>query len=119
MKNRKKGFSLVELVIIIAIVAILIAVLAPSLMTYTERSRSQKDATTMDEVVNAVQLAMADQKCYDEMIKYSCSNNFITYKKSIGKLICRYFFILSYQFIHSPKSAKGTKICAPSASLHP
>lgn len=79
-----KGFSLVELVIVIAILAILIAVLAPSLMTYTERSRAQKDVTTMDEVVNAVQLAMADQNCYDEMIKYSCENNFITYTDSSG-----------------------------------
>ena len=83
-RHKNKGFSLVELVIIIAILAVLIAVLAPSLMTYTERSRAQKDVTTMDEVVNAVQLAMADQKCYDEMIKYSCSNNFITYSDSSG-----------------------------------
>ena len=83
-KKINRGFSMVELVIVIAILAILIAVLAPSLMTYTERSRAQKDVTTMDEVVNAVQLAMADQDCYDEMIKYSCDNNFITYTDSSG-----------------------------------
>lgn len=83
-KNKKRGFSLIEIVIVIAILVVLLAVLAPSLMTYTERSRAQKDVTTMDEVVNSVQLAMADQDCYDEMIKYSCDNNFITYTDSSG-----------------------------------
>ena len=64
---------------------VLIAVLAPSLLSYTERSRAQKDVSSMDEVVNAVQLAMANSDCYDEAIKYSCDNNFITYTDSSGR----------------------------------
>ena len=82
--KKKKGFSMVELIIVIAVLAVLIAVLAPSLLTYTERSRAQKDESAMSEVVNAVQLAMADQNCYDEMIRYSCTNNYITYSDSSG-----------------------------------
>ena len=85
MIKNKKGFSLVELIVIIAVMAVLIAVLAPSLLSYTERSRAQKDESSMDEVVNAVQLAMANSDVYDEAIKYSCSNNFITYTDSSGK----------------------------------
>ena len=78
----KKGFSMIELIVVIGIMAVLLAILAPSLLQYTEKSRAQRDDTTMDEVVNAVQLAMSDQKCYDEMLMYSCTNNYITYTDS-------------------------------------
>lgn len=47
MKNKKKmnnkGFSLVELIIVIAIMAVLVAVLAPQYMKYVERSRNSTD----------------------------------------------------------------------------
>ncbi|MBP3475589.1 MAG: prepilin-type N-terminal cleavage/methylation domain-containing protein [Lachnospiraceae bacterium] len=46
MKERKmnnKGFSLVELIIVIAIMAILIVVLAPQYLRYVERSRNSTD----------------------------------------------------------------------------
>ncbi len=83
--NINKGFSLVELIVIIAILAVFIAILVPSLMQYTENSRAQKDASSMDEVVNAVQLALADQDCFDEMLHYSINNNYLTYTDSSGE----------------------------------
>ena len=84
MLKNKKGFSLIELIVIIAILAVFAAILAPSLLQYTENSRAQKDVSAMDEVVNAVQLAMADQDCFDEMLLYSCTNNYLTYSDSSG-----------------------------------
>ena len=83
-KSKNNGFSLVELIVVIAILVVFAAILVPSLMQYTENSRAQKDVSTMDEVVNAFQLAMADQDCYDEAIKYSCTNNYLTYSDSSG-----------------------------------
>ena len=74
-KNVNKGFSLVELIVVIAIMAVLTAVLAPSLLAYVERSRAQKDDSAMGEVVNAVMLALADQNVYDEVLFYTCKDN--------------------------------------------
>lgn len=41
-KMNDKGFSLVELIIVIAIMAVLVVVLAPQYLKYVERSRIQQ-----------------------------------------------------------------------------
>jgi prepilin-type N-terminal cleavage/methylation domain-containing protein len=66
-KHRKftqgnKGFSLVELIIVIAIMAALISILAPQMLKYVEKSREAADATTMDEIFKAAQVAVADSE---------------------------------------------------------
>ena len=43
IKNKDKGFSLIELVIVVAIMAVLIAVLAPQFIRYIEKSKQGKD----------------------------------------------------------------------------
>ena len=80
----KKGFSLVEIVVVVAILIVFLAVLAPSLLRYTEDSRAQKDMSAADEITNAVKLALSDSNCFDEMYQYSIDNNFITYSDSSG-----------------------------------
>ena len=52
MKNNK-GFSLVELVITIAIMAVLIAILAPLFVKYVEQSRRSRDIQTADRIREA------------------------------------------------------------------
>lgn len=55
-----KGFSLVELIIVIAIMAILVGVMAPQLLKYVERSRQSKDVQAVDTVHTAVVTALLD-----------------------------------------------------------
>ena len=55
-----KGFSLVELIIVIAIMAILIVVLAPQYLKYVERSRNSTDLQSVTEFKDACEIYAAD-----------------------------------------------------------
>lgn len=60
MKNNNKGFSLVELIIVIAIMAVLVGVLAPTYMQYVEKSKKSNDVSTVDTIINAIEIAAID-----------------------------------------------------------
>lgn len=55
-----KGFSLVELIIVIAIMVILIAVLAPTYLRYVERGRNSRDIQNATAISDAIQVWAAD-----------------------------------------------------------
>lgn len=55
-----KGFSLVELIIVIAIMAVLVGVLAPQFLKYVERSRKATDVDNIQSVITAIQVYAAD-----------------------------------------------------------
>ena len=55
-KLDNKGFTLVELIIVIAIIAVLAAVLAPQYVKYIERSRQGVDANSLSEVLHNVEI---------------------------------------------------------------
>ncbi|MCQ2976254.1 MAG: type II secretion system GspH family protein [Bacteroidales bacterium] len=59
MKNNK-GFSLVELIIVIAIMAILVGVMAPQLIKYIEKTNVSADVQVCDTVRQAIQTAYMD-----------------------------------------------------------
>lgn len=72
-KKNNKGFSLIELIIAIAILIILTGMLAPQFMKYIEKSRVAKDMQTLDTVYTAVQGAIADEEAYKDLSKKMAS----------------------------------------------
>lgn len=59
-ETANKGFSLVELIIVIAIMAILIGVLAPQFLKYVEKSRQSTDMQSVDAIVSAIEVYAID-----------------------------------------------------------
>lgn len=64
MKKNNKGFSLVELIVVIAIMAVLMVILAPAMLRYVEKTRVQKDESAISEVANAAELALGEESVY-------------------------------------------------------
>lgn len=60
-KMDNKGFSLVELIIVIAIMAILIGVVGSQVIPYIEKSRVSKDKNVVDTCYTAFQAAVAKE----------------------------------------------------------
>lgn len=66
MRKRKqkalnnKGFSLVELIVVITIMAILVGVMAPNLFRYVEKTNVAADIQLADSVRTAIQVAIMD-----------------------------------------------------------
>lgn len=76
LANRKKdnkGFSLVELIIVIAIMAILVGVLAPQYLKYVEKSRRSADLDQLDSVYTACTTAASDADITDAPVSSGSS----------------------------------------------
>lgn len=59
-KDNNKGFSLVELIVVIAIMVVLIAVLGSTILGYVDKSKYSKDITALDSLNTAVKTFVAD-----------------------------------------------------------
>lgn len=82
MKN--KGFSLVELIIVIAIMAILAAAIAPALIRYIDKSRKADDLTAGGTINSAMSAALANEDAYDELQATSNTVLFAVAKNTIA-----------------------------------
>jgi len=59
VKKNNKGFSLIELIIVIAIMAVLVAIIAPNLTKYLGESKHNADIANMDTVKEVIEQACA------------------------------------------------------------
>ncbi len=62
LSGEREGFSLIELIIVIAIMAILIGVVALVVLPYLESSRESTDRAALNEVATAFKSAASDPK---------------------------------------------------------
>lgn len=61
-KRNNKGFSLVELIVVIAIMAVLVGVLAPAFLGYVEKSRKSTDINSIDNIMQTMNAVAAEGK---------------------------------------------------------
>ena len=64
-KTNNKGFSLVELIIVIAIMAILAGAIAPALIKYIDKSRKSNDVSSAKTIKTAVETALGTEDVYE------------------------------------------------------
>ncbi len=59
-KKNNKGFSLVELIVVVLIMAIIAVALAPQVMKWVDKSRQATDVSNYDALISVAQLALVE-----------------------------------------------------------
>ena len=85
MKKNNKGFSLVELIIVIAIMAILAGAIAPALIKYIDKSRKSNDVSSAKTIKTAVETALGNEDCYSYLAGAASSTADLVFKVATNK----------------------------------
>jgi prepilin-type N-terminal cleavage/methylation domain-containing protein len=90
-KGNNKGFSLVELIVVMAIMAILAVTVTPRLTQYIDKARQTNDREIPNAVFTAVRLALLDDTIVDDM-KKSNTDPAVSYSWATGVDILDEFY---------------------------
>lgn len=66
-ENGNRGFTLVELIVVMAIIAVLAVILAPQYLRYVEKSRVAVDCHAAAEILEATSVAAMDEAVYKDI----------------------------------------------------
>ena len=80
-KNKKKGFSLIELIIAVTILAVLAAMLVPALLSSNGTARENADEADIESLATTIQMAAQTNKIYkNEATRKNLSRKVIEYQ---------------------------------------
>ncbi len=83
-KTNNKGFSLVELIIVIAIMAILAGAIAPALIKYIDKSRKSNDVSSAKTIKTAVETALGTEEVYETLTNAAANKDAVCIKFTSG-----------------------------------
>lgn len=72
-RNQNKGFSLVELIVVIAIMAVLVGVLAPQFIGYVAKSRQSTDVQNAQTLATEIGVAIANTEAGEANFTYTAN----------------------------------------------
>jgi general secretion pathway protein G len=77
--DRKKGFTIIELVVVIAIIAVLSSIVTTGVNKYRAQSRDAVRKAELREMQKALSLYYADNGSYPSTIPFGCNSNWCGY----------------------------------------
>ena len=107
-QKNNKGFSLVELIVVIAIMAVLVGVLAPQLIKYVEKSRQSTDMQSVQQLKSSVETDISDNENVRKKVR--CCDRDCWMIGSVSPAMHKYIWKPSWWvFTHKVKSVFGGK----------
>ena len=83
-KMNNKGFSLVELIVVVLIMAIIAVALAPQVMRWVENSRKSNDIETYNSLVGAINTAGTNEDVITQVKNAGASGIVVSFSKASG-----------------------------------